>query len=195
MKRFAIRFSTAVIVLSLGAMLIGCSIHVDDKDKNNEKVDIKTPFANLKVDTNEKAADNGIPVYPGARPRPKSDGDNHHANVNIAGIGFGLKVIAAEYLTDDDPDKVKAFYQDKLKHWGDVVVCKGHNDSGVGNKGRGAHGSEKVSCSDSSGDGWEVKVGTNDNQRLVSIQPEGKGSRFGTVLIQIHGKDDKDSAL
>lgn len=195
MKNFVIRFSAVLVVFYLAAVASGCSIHVDDKDKKNEKVDIQTPFANLKVDTNEKAADNGIPVYPGSRPRPQSDGDSHRANVNIAGIGFGLKVVAAEFLTDDDPDKVKTFYQDKLKRWGDVVVCKGHNDSG-GNYGHhGDKGGEKVSCGDSSGDGWEVKVGTNDNQHLVSIQPDGKGSRFGTVLIQIHGKNDKDGEL
>jgi hypothetical protein len=195
MKNYAFRSTAAFVLCYFGLLLTGCSIHVDDKDKNNEKVDIKTPFANLNVNTDEKAADNGIPVYPGARPRPKSDGDSHRANVNIAGIGFGVKVIAAEYLSDDSPDKLKNFYEDKLKRWGDVVVCKGHNDHGSGYEHHGDNGKAKVNCSDSSGDGWEVKVGTNDNQHLVSIQPDGKGSRFGTVLIQIHGKDDKDNEL
>ena len=49
---------------SLALLLAACSINVDDKDKKNEKVDIQTPFANLKVNTSDKAADNGIPVYP-----------------------------------------------------------------------------------------------------------------------------------
>jgi hypothetical protein len=195
MKNCLVRISSVAVLVYLAITLTACSIHVDDKDKKNEKVDIQTPFANLKVDTNEKAADNGIPVYPGARPRPRSDGDSHHADVNIAGIGFGLRVVAAEFLSDDSPDKVKSFYEDKLKRWGDVVVCKGHNDHGTSYKHRGDNGKEKVNCSDSSGDGWEVKVGTNDNQHLVSIQPDGNGSRFGTVLIQIHGKDDKEGEL
>lgn len=194
MKTISIGCPVCILVVTLSAMLTGCSVHVDDKDKQNAKVDIQTPFANLKVNTDEKAVDNGIPVYPGARPRPQGDGDNHRANVNIAGIGFGLKVVAAEYLTDDAPEKVKSFYQDKLKRWGDVVVCKGHNDNG-GYEHQGDNGSAKVNCSDSSGNGYEVKVGTNDNQHLVSIEPDGKGTRFGTVLIQVHGKNDKDGEL
>ena len=36
---------------SLALLLAACSINVDDKDKKNEKVDIQTPFANLKVNT------------------------------------------------------------------------------------------------------------------------------------------------
>ena len=41
-------------------------------------------------------------------------------------MGFGLKVIAAEYETDDSPEKVKAFYEGKMKTFGDVLVCNGH---------------------------------------------------------------------
>ncbi len=175
-----------VMVIGTSMLFAACSINVDDKDKKNEKVDIQTPLANLKVNTDQKSADNGIPVYPGARPRPETDNSSHRANVNIAGLGFGLKVIAAEYETDDPPEKVRDFYQDKLKKYGDVIVCKGHNDKGSDVK----HSDNgKVSCADSSGDGWEVKVGTNDDQHLVSVEPQDKGTRFGTVLIQIHGKE------
>lgn len=189
MKSNAFKFLMLVFLMSIVAMLPACSIQVDDKDKKNAKVDIQTPLANLKVDTNEKSADNGIPVYPGARPRPQTDGDTHRANVNIAGFGFGLKVIAAEYLTDDPPEKVRDFYQDKMKKFGDVIVCKGHNDNGTNYKVHSKDGDAKVSCSGNSGDGWEVKVGTNDNEHLVAIQPDGSGTRFGTVLIQTHGKE------
>ena len=64
-------------------------------------------------------------MYPGATPREAdNDGDKHRANVNIGGLGFGLKVIAAEYVTPDSPEKVKSFYEDKLKEFGDVLVCR-----------------------------------------------------------------------
>ena len=98
---------------------------MDDKDKDAKKVDIQTPVANLKVDTSEASTDNGIPVYPGATPRPEEDGDKHRANVNIGAMGFGIKVIAAEYDTPDSPDKVKVFYLDKLKKFGNVLECRG----------------------------------------------------------------------
>jgi hypothetical protein len=181
----------ALVIASLLLLLGACSIDVDDKDKKNEKVDIKTPFANLKVDSSEKAADNGIPVYPGAHLRPKENGDSHSANIDIGAVGFGLKVIAAEYDTDDSPAKVKAFYQDKMKAFGNVLVCNGHSGSSdVHISSHKDDDDKKLSCSDSHGDGWEVKAGSSDNEHLVSIEPHGSGTRFGTVLVQTHGKED-----
>ncbi len=125
MKKFLQSLAVLLAIASLW-LLAGCSIQVSDKDKDKQKVDIQTPIANLKVDTSTQASDNGIPVYPGAKPREADkNGDKHRANVNIGGLGFGLKVIAAEYDTSDPPDKVKSFYEDKLKQFGDVLVCKG----------------------------------------------------------------------
>ena len=184
------KISFAILVAAVAALLLtGCSISVDDKDKKNAKVDIHTPLADLKVNTNEKAAtDNGIPVYPGAHLRPAENGDNHAANVNIGAMGFGLKVVGAEYETDDSPEKVKAFYQDKLKTFGNVLVCSGHSggsDVHINSKG----GDTELSCKDTHGDGWELKAGTSENEHLVSIEPHGSGTRFGTVLVQTHGKE------
>ena len=190
MRNIATRLSLALVMASIAVLLAACSIHVDDKDKKNEKVDIQTPFANLKVDTGDKAADNGIPVYPGAHLRPEENGDNHSANINIGAAGFGLKVIAAEYETDDSPEKVKSFYLDKLKSFGDVLVCSGHSggsDVHVGSHGDGQD--QKLTCKDTHGDGWELKTGTSDNEHLVSIEPRGSGTRFGTVLVRTHGKE------
>jgi len=179
--------SIVLLSASLG-LLAACSVKVSDKDKEKQKVDIQTPIANLKVDTSSQATDNGIPVYPGAKPREADkDGDKHRANVNLAGLGFGLKVIAAEYVTPDSPDKVKGFYEDKLKEFGDVLVCKGHSShENVSVKGED---DDKLTCKDSHGDGWELKTGTPHNQHIVSIQSDGSGTRFGTVLVQIHGKE------
>jgi hypothetical protein len=190
MSKVATKVSLALIMASMAVLLAACSIHVDDKDKKNEKVDIQTPFANLKVDTGDKAADNGIPVYPGAHLRPEENGDNHSANINIGAAGFGLKVIAAEYETDDSPEKVKSFYLDKLKSFGDVLVCSGH--SGGSDVHVGSHGDDqdqKLTCKDTHGNGWELKTGTSDNEHLVSIEPRGTGTRFGTVLVRTHGKE------
>ncbi len=188
MRNMTTKILWTLLVSSLALFLASCSIHVDDKDKKNEKVDIQTPFASLKVDTNADSANNGIPVYPGAHLRPKDNEDGHTANVNIGGPGFGLKVIAAEYETDDSPEKVKAFYEDKMKNFGEVLVCSGHSggsDVRVNSKGD----DEKLSCKGTHGDGWEIKAGNSGNEHLVSIEPRGSGTRFGTVLIQTHGKE------
>ena len=190
MKTLTRTIATSVAAAALAMLLAACTIHVDDKDKDAKKVDIKTPLADLKVDTSAAATDNGIPVYPGATPRPEENGDKHRANVNIGAMGFGLKVIAAEYNTPDSPEKVKAFYLDKLKKWGNVLECRGTS----GNDDADVHlgkddGDQKLTCGDSKGDGWELKVGTRNNQHLVAVRPDGDGTRFGTVFIQIHGKE------
>ena len=62
-----------------------------------------------------------------------------------------------------------------------------------GDHGGGGHwdndeGDKPVSCGGTKGEGWELKTGTNHNQHLVAINPDGSGTRFGTVLVQIHGK-------
>jgi len=193
MKNQAIRrFLILFFAGSLVALLSACSVSVDDKDQKNGqgKVDIQTPFANLKVDSSEKAADNGIPIYPGAHLRPAENGDSHSANINMGAAGFGLKVIAAEYETDDSPDKVKAFYEQKMKRFGDVLVCNGHSGGSDVQITTPSDKDKKLSCSDTHGDGWEIKAGTSDDEHLVSIEPHGAGTRFGTVLVQTHGKQD-----
>ncbi|HTV66179.1 MAG TPA: hypothetical protein VMD98_11265 [Bryocella sp.] len=193
MKPQWIRSYVTLLLAGAGIILLfsACSVNVDDKDNKNGKVDIQTPFADLKVDSSEKAVDNGIPVYPGAHLRP-ADGDDHHsANINIGAAGFGLKVIAAEYETNDPPEKVKAFYEDKMKRFGTTLVCNGHSGgSDVHISKHDDDNDKKLSCSDTHGDGWEIKAGSSDDEHLVSIEPHGSGTRFGTVLVQTHGKDD-----
>jgi hypothetical protein len=179
----------ALVLTGVATLLLAaCSVNVDDKDKKNPKVDIQTPLANLKINTDEKAAtENGIPVYPGAHLRPSENGDNHAANINIGAVGFGLKVVAAEYETDDSPEKVKAFYQNKLKTFGDVLVCDGHSGGSDVHMTQGE--SKKLSCQGTHGDGWELKVGSSEDEHLVTIEPHGSGTRFGTVLVRTHGKE------
>ena len=183
-----ILFAVSAVVL----LLVACSIKVDDKDKENKKVDIQTPLANLKVDTSSASTDNGIPVYPGATIRPDEGGNNHRANVNIGALGFGVKVVAVEYQTPDSPQKVKEYYLDKLAKYGKVLECSGGGDGG-GNAdikmGKDDDLDKPVTCKDTKGNGIELKTGTNGNQHLVAIKPDGSGTRFGTVLVQIHGKE------
>lgn len=191
MKSSTAKFLLLAVAACFALGLAACSVSVDDKDKDKQKVDISTPFANLKVNTDEKAAaDNGIPTYPGAHLRPKENGDSHSANINIGALGFGLKVVAAEYETNDSPEKVKAFYQDKLKSFGNVLVCNGHDSgSDVHINAKGDDEDKALSCSGSHGDGWELKVGTSSDEHLVSIEPHGSGTRFGTVLIRTRSKE------
>src|SRR4051812_27619707 len=86
------------------ALLVGlsaCSLHVDKDDKGKEKrVDINTPFGDLKVrNDNVVAKDTGLPTYPGAQLKPRNEHDDNKANVNIDSPFFSLKVVALTYTT------------------------------------------------------------------------------------------------
>jgi len=173
--------------------LLACTVSVKDKDEGdkNSKVDIETPVGGIHVNEEADVRDIGLPVYPGAKQKPKTDDDSKSANVNVSSSFFGLKVVAIEYLSDDSPQKVIAFYQDQLKKFGNVVQCrtdKQGNDFSVSISNRG---SKEVTCKgDNSGKVVELKVGTEDNQRLVSVEPSGNGSDFALVYVRARGKED-----
>ena len=89
--------SLCVIATSL-LLLMACSVNVK-KDNNGEEknVDITTPFGGIHVNNNADARDTGLPVYPGARLKPKNgDHDSKSANVSISAGDYGLKVVALE---------------------------------------------------------------------------------------------------
>jgi hypothetical protein len=189
-------YLSTALILAAFALLPACSVNVKDHDDNgNGKVDISTPVGGLHVDENADPRDTGLPVYPGAKPKAKSDdGDKKRANVNMSAFGFGLKVVALEYESDDPPDKIIAFYQNQLKKYGSVVQCHGSrakidDDVPVAGGKKGYVVSGNLKCDgDDSGKTVELKVGTDDNQRIVSVDPEGKGSDFSIVWLRFRGK-------
>jgi len=177
-----------------GLLLLGCSVNLKDQDgSESAKVDIQTPVGGLHVSEDVDVRDTGLSVYPGARRKQKTnDGDEKSANVNISSSFFGLKVAAIEFESDDSPDKVIAFYRHQLKKYGHVVQCRTTRhaaDFKVDVKDEKEASSREVSCENDSGTVVELKVGTESNQHLVSVEPEGKGSDFALVYIQTHGKE------
>ena len=182
----------AVGVATLAALLLSaCSINVKkEQDGQDKQVDINTPVGGIHVSKGADAADVGIAVYPGARLKQSdSDGNDKSANVNISSIGFGLKVVALEYQSNDAPDKLVAYYKDQLKKYGKVLECHtSHFDVDPEIKGSD-HGSHELTCEGSSGKNIELKVGTKENQHIVAVEPDGKGSSFSLVYVRTHGKD------
>lgn len=177
------------------ALLPACSVNVKkEKDGQEKQVDIKTPVGGIHVSKDADVADTGLSVYPGARLKQKdSDGDSKSANVNISGFGFGIKVVALEYESDAAPDALVSFYKDQLKKYGNVLEChtSGHVD--VNAKMSHDHGSKsdssELTCDSSNGKNIELKVGTKENQHIVAVEPDGKGSNFSLVYVRTHGKD------
>lgn len=185
----------AVVILSF-LLIAGCTVSNNKSENGKDNVDIKTPFGSLKVDEGVDARDTGLPLYAGAKPYVDKDKDGHNAaNVNISSSFFGLKVVAAEYVTPDAPGKVHDFYQNALKSFGKVVECKGSYKNFKYEKGNEDQ-DRPVDCSDDHGnDANEVqlKVGTQHHQRVVSVKPEGSGTRFALVYVNTRGGKESGS--
>jgi hypothetical protein len=183
----------ALIAVAFAGWLtvLACTVDVKDRDGNNSKVDIQTPVGGIHVNEDANVKDTGLAVYPGARQKEKTDKDSKSANVNISSGFFGLKVVAIEYESDDPPSKVQAFYQDQLKKFGRVIQCRTDKHGGDLTVKAGHENSRReVRCEGgNSGNVVELKVGTEDDQHLVSVEPQGNGSDFALVFIQTRGKE------
>jgi hypothetical protein len=175
------------------ALLAGCSVNVKKEANGQDKqVDINTFAGGIHVSKQADVSDVGLAVYPGARLKERgSDGSDKSANVNISGFGFGLKVVALEYESDDAPARILAFYKNQLKKYGSVLEC---HTSGLNlDMKTGAHGSRndssELTCEGDHGNNIELKVGKKYDQHIVAVEPQGKGSSFSLVYVRTHGKD------
>lgn len=175
----------------LAVSFAACSVNVKkEKDGEDKDVDIKTPLGAIHVSKGASPEDVGIPVYPGAHLKQKdTDGSDKSANVNISGFGYGVKVVALEYESNDSPEKVVNYYKDQLKKYGNVLVCHTTHlnlDTHPSHDDRASH---ELTCEGSSGSNIELKVGTKENQHIVAVEPQGSGSSFSLVYVRTHGKD------
>jgi hypothetical protein len=175
-------FSHGLIAkISCGALfaavcvLPACSINANDKHNSKDgetHVDIKSPMGDLHVSEQADIRDAGLTLYPGAKPAPKDDSDDKKsANVNLSLPGFSLKVVAAEFISEDAPGKIIAYYDKDLQKFGKPIQCKGAWSGGhvEGSPGK-EEGSKPVSCGNNgSGDSVELKVGTEGNQHVVAL--------------------------
>jgi hypothetical protein len=186
----------AGVLLGLTVLLVSsCSVNVKKDNQGEDKnVDIKTPFAEIHVDQGADVRDTGLPVYAGARLKQKSGNEEKNANVNISAFGYGVRVVAVEYESDDPPSKVLAFYQGQLKRYGSVLECRTEGTHYRAEQNAGGHdssGSQELKCEgDNTGNTVELKAGVKSNQHVVSIEPHGKGSNFALVYVHTRSKDD-----
>ena len=179
-KRRRIAALTLAVMLSATA----CSVSVDEKaEGKDKKVEITTPVGELKVRSNKDTAvkDMGLPEYPGAR--RSQDKDEVGAHISIGTARFGLKMVAAEFESEDEPKKVLDFYRPHLEKYGKVTECHGNVDF------RDKNGVKEIHCKQDSGhDGHtELVVGTEERFRVVGVEPRGKGSKIGMAFITLRG--------
>jgi len=183
-----LRYLALSLVLTAGLTLPALS---QDTDSRNKNLDIRSSVGDLHVGDDADAKTVGLPLYPGAR--PKSDGDDQsQANLNIATDLFGMKLVVANYVSNDSPAKILDFYRDKLKKYGKVLECRSYTHGGdvSVNEDKDSGQSKELKCDDNSGPVTQLKVGTEDNQHIVAVEPgkTGSGSSFALVYVHTRGK-------
>jgi hypothetical protein len=164
------------------------------QDSKNKSLDIQSSVGDLHVGSDADAKKIGLPLYPGARLK-SDDEDNDQANLSVLTEAFGMKLVVAHYVSNDAPGKVIDFYRDKLKKYGKVLECHSQKHGGGvdvndDDKDSKDNKDKELKCEENSGPVTELKVGTEDNQHVVAIEPAdaGKGSTFALVYVRTHGK-------
>jgi hypothetical protein len=183
----------AIAAASFALLLLpACSVNVKKEGNGQDKqVDVNTLFGGVHVSKQADISDIGLAVYPGAHLKEKdSDGSDKSANVNISGFGYGIKVVALEYESDDAPEKVLSFYKGQLKKYGNVLECHtSHLNLDMNRGHHSASDSKELTCDGEHGSNVELKAGREDDQHIVAVEPQGKGSSFSLVFVRLHGKD------
>jgi len=166
------------LIVLVSAILVACDRKVtEDPGSDSKDVDLRSPIGNLSVKTSMDVPDTGLPVYPGARLLKDDEDDGDSADVNISSPLFGLRVVAAEFASDDEPQKIVEFYKNEMKSYGEVVECRGNIDFEGGDTGK------KPVCKDQATRDVQLVAGTEENHRLIAVKPRGSGSEFAMVYI------------
>ena len=183
----------AALAAALFLFVAGVHAQASGDDSKNKSVDIKSSVGNVHLGNDGDIRETGLPAYPGARPR-KHDDTRNSANLALLTSAFGFKLVVVDYDSDEAPGKIIAYYRGKLKRYGKVLECRtskhggdvsAHTDDNDSDK------SKELTCEgDNTGDVVELKVGTEDNQHVVTIEPadSGTGSTFAIVYVHTRGK-------
>jgi hypothetical protein len=183
----------ALIAIAI-VLMLGTSVAAQDSDKDkNDNFDVQSSVGNMHLGSDASPRELGLPVYPGARVR-KHDDNRNNANLSIFTSAFGFKLLVANYDSDDNPDKIIGYYRDKLKKYGKVLECRtskhGGNISAHADNDEDSSKSKELKCDDDDkGNVIELKVGTEDDQHVVAIEPgKGSGATFALVYVHARGK-------
>lgn len=166
-----------------------------DSASNDKNLDIRSSVGDLHMGGDADAKKVGLPLYPGARLK-SDDRNNNQANLSIFTEAFGMKLVVANYASDDAPSKVIDFYRGKLKRYGKVLECHSSKHGGDvdvhdsdNDSDKSSSKSKELKCDEDSGPVTELKVGTEDNQHIVAVEPgDGKGTHFALVYVHTRGK-------
>jgi hypothetical protein len=179
------------ILLSLPAL--NAQGQQPDKGTKDPNLDVHSSVGDLHMGKDADARSAGLPLYPGAHLRA-DEPDSDALNFGVLTESFGVKLVIAKYGSDDAPNKVVDFYREKLKKYGKVLECHTREHSGSAHADvddQKQQPSKELKCEgDNTGPVTELKVGTEDNEHVVAIEPShtGKGTIFALVYMHSRGK-------
>jgi hypothetical protein len=187
-RHLMIRHLTLTLAAAVALTLTGFAQQSDSQDK---PFDVRSSVGDMHVGKDAGAEKQGLPLYPGAH--AKQEKDNDPVNFGILTEAFGMKLMVAKYESEDAPAKIVDYYRGKLKKFGRVLECHSQKHGGdvdVNDDDKDSKGSKELKCEQNSGPVTELKVGTEDNQHVVAVEPSdnGKGSTFALVYLYTHGK-------
>jgi len=169
----------------------GMASFAQDANSPDGNLDVRSSVGDLHIGADADARKVGVPLYPGARVKSK-DENSDQANLSVLTEAFGMKLIVANYYSNDDPAKVISFYRNKLRKYGKVLECRSEKHGGFSTHEDSKEGAGKeLKCEENSGGPvTELKAGTENNQHIVAVEPgEGsKGSNFALVYVHTRGK-------
>jgi hypothetical protein len=183
---FSAAFITALTISSLAAQ---------SQNNQDKHIDIQSSAGDLHLGTDADARKAGLPLYPGAVPH-HDENDSNGVNLGLLTEAFGVKLVVAKYDSGDDPKKIIDFYRERLKKYGKVLECHRHDHAGShadfnDDDDDKDKGSKELKCEgDNTGPVTELKVGTENNQHVVAIEPNNgrSGATFALVFVHTRGK-------
>jgi len=108
--------------------------------------------------------------------------------MGLWGGSAGFKLFVLKMESSDAPEKVAAFYRKALAKYGTVLDCS--NASAASGSGEDKS-SKKLTCDDDKPKPNEIslKAGTKEKQHAVGVEPNGSGSTFQLVYIEMKGTE------
>ena len=181
----------ALVAASL--MVLPAGAAAQNYGGDDKSVEIRGSAGSFHAGSDADPRELGLPVYPGARLKHDDNHESNTANLGIFTQLFGVKLVVLNYASDDAPEKIVNFYREKLKKFGKVMECHYSDDHPQVQPGKDddSQGSREVKCEgDNKGNNIELKVGTEDNQHAVAIEPSksGNGAIFALVYFHARGK-------
>ncbi len=178
------------VYLALVALIWAAVLPLGAQEEKSKKPGSgKDGSAGVIVSSEASAKELGLPLYPGAKPHKDEGNDSAAAQLGLWGSSFGFKLVVLKMESNDSPDKISAFYRKALAKYGDVLDCSASSPARDNKETRKA--SNQLKCDDDRPESGKMvfKAGTKQKQHVVGIQPNGRGSLFQLVYVEVRGED------